>query len=176
MSTLDLRTFEHAGTVLDGATFDDYLRPGRLIDSTHPDIQAFAADLTRGLSDPTQKAVKLYYAVRDQVRYDPYGTPMVREAYLASRCLAQRHGYCINKAGLMAAVARAAGIPARVGYADVRNHLTTQKMSERMGTDVFYFHGYTDLWLNGQWVKATPAFNIELTEKFRLKPLEFDGR
>ena len=44
-----------------------------------------------------------------------------------------------------------------------------------MGTDVFYWHGYAAIHLDGQWVKATPAFNIELCEKFRIKPLEFDG-
>ena len=44
-----------------------------------------------------------------------------------------------------------------------------------MQTDVFYFHGYTSIYLNDRWVKATPAFNIELCEKFGLRPLEFDG-
>ena len=44
-----------------------------------------------------------------------------------------------------------------------------------MGTDVFYWHGYTEVRLHGKWVKATPVFNIELCERFRLKPLEFDG-
>ena len=175
-AAIDLRTFAEAGTVLDGATFDDYLRPADLIDSDHPAIQDYAEDVSKGAKDDVEKAVRLYYAVRDQVRYDPYGSPLVREAYVASTVLAQRHGYCVNKAGLMAAVARAVGIPARVGFADVRNHMTTKKLSEQMGTDIFYFHGYTDLWLEGRWVKCTPAFNIELTDKFRLKSLEFDGR
>lgn len=172
---IDLRTFPQAGTVMDGASFEDYLRPAGLIDSAHPAIRDFAQSLTRGVEDDAARAVRIYYAVRDDVRYDPYGTPLEREAYVASTTLLQRHGYCVNKAGLMAALARAAGIPARVGYADVRNHMTTKKLSERMGTDVFHFHGYTDVWIDGKWVKATPAFNIELTEKFRLKPLEFDG-
>jgi hypothetical protein len=30
--------------------------------------------------------------------------------------------------------------------------------------------------LEGKWVKATPAFNVELCQRFRVKPLEFDGR
>ena len=178
MTSPDLRTFPEAeaGTVMDGAAFEDYRRPAELIDSDHPAIKEYAEAKTRGTDDPVEKALRLYYAVRDEVRYDPYGTPLVREAYVASTTLIQRHGYCVNKSGLMAALARAAGIPARVGYADVRNHMTTKKLSERMGTDIFYFHGYTDLWLNERWVKATPVFNIELTDKFRLKPLEFNGR
>jgi hypothetical protein len=68
------------------------------------------------------------------------------------------------------------GIPARVGYADVRNHLSTERMRQTMQTDLFVWHGYTDLWLDGAWVKATPAFNIELCDRFGLLPLDFDGR
>jgi hypothetical protein len=48
-------------------------------------------------------------------------------------------------------------------------------MRETMQTDVFIWHGYTELWLDGHWRKATPAFNIELCERFGLLPLEFDG-
>ena len=85
-------------------------------------------------------------------------------------------GWCVPKAALLAAACRAAGIPARVGYADVRNHLSTERLRQNMGSDLFVWHGYTDIWLAGQWLKATPAFNIELCDRFGLLPLEFDGR
>jgi hypothetical protein len=49
-------------------------------------------------------------------------------------------------------------------------------MRNMLKTDVFLWHGYTELWLDGAWVKATPAFNLELCERFGLLPLEFDGR
>jgi transglutaminase-like putative cysteine protease len=176
MTNPDLRTFAADGTVMDGATFEDYRRPATLIDSDHPDVVAFARDAAGGAREPVEQAVRIYFAVRDGLRYDPYGTPMRREAYVASACLKARHGYCVNKAGLMAAACRAVGIPARLGYADVRNHMTTKRLSEWMGSDTFYFHGYTDVWLNGRWVKATPAFNKELTDKFRLKALDWDGQ
>ncbi|NIV15920.1 MAG: transglutaminase, partial [Aliifodinibius sp.] len=42
-------------------------------------------------------------------------------------------------------------------------------------TNIMVFHGYTELHLNGRWVKATPAFNKELCEKLRVAPLEFNG-
>ena len=156
--------------VRDGADLEAYLRPGDLIDSDHPKIVAYARRVAGEGSD-REKALRLYYAVRDDLRYDPYNTPMKREAYRASTTLAAGHGYCVNKAGLMAAVCRAVGIPARVGYADVRNHMTTKRLSELMGSDIFFYHGYTEVWLDGRWVKATPAFNKELTERFGLKPL-----
>lgn len=162
------------GVVRDGAAFEAYRRPGDLIDSDHPAIVSYATRVAGEGSD-REKALRLYYAVRDDLRYDPYSTPMKREAYRASTTLASGHGYCINKAGVMAAVCRAAGIPARVGYADVRNHMTTRRLAELMGCDTFYYHGYTDVWLDGRWLKATPAFNKELTEKFGLKPLEWDA-
>jgi len=164
--------------VRDGAAFEAYSRPSDLIDADHPKIVAYARRVAgpgTGEGTDRAKALRLYYAVRDDLRYDPYNTPMKRDAYRASATLDAGHGFCINKAGLMAAVCRASGIPARVGYADVRNHMTTRRLSELMGSDMFYYHGYAEVWLDSRWVKATPAFNRELTEKFGLKPLDWDG-
>jgi transglutaminase-like putative cysteine protease len=146
-----------------------------LIDSDHPDVVDFARRHAAGATD-RERAVALYLAVRDRIRYDPYRIDLSPAGMRASRALANGHGWCVPKAALLAAAARAAGIPARVGYADVRNHLSTERMRATMGTDVFIWHGYTDLFIDGAWVKATPAFNIELCDRFGLLPLEFDGR
>ncbi|MCP5164396.1 MAG: transglutaminase family protein [Pseudomonadales bacterium] len=155
---------------------NDYLQPGRFIDSNHPAIVELAGSVTDATADDIDNAVALYYRVRDGLRYDPYQIGMTADDYLASAALASGRGWCVPKALVLAALCRAAGIPARVGYADVRNHLSTERLRQAMGTDVFYFHGYTSLYLQGRWVKATPAFNIELCEKFGLRPLEFNGR
>ncbi len=170
----DSLTTRQDDVVRDGAAFEAYLRPGALVDSGHPAILAYARRVA-GEGTPREQALRLYYAVRDDLRYDPYNTPLRPEAYRASATLAAGHGFCINKAGLMAAVCRASGIAARVGYADVRNHMTTQRLAELMGSDMFFYHGYTEVWLDGRWIKATPAFNRELTEKFGLKPLDWDA-
>src|SRR5499433_3152534 len=137
-----LRT-DRADTVRDGAAFEAYRGPAELIDSQHPKITAHARQVA-GQGSDQERALRLYYAVRDGLRYDPYNTPMKREAYRASATFAAGHGYCVNKAGLMAAACRAVGIAARVGYADVRNHMTTRRLSELMGSDTFYYHGYTE--------------------------------
>lgn len=150
------------------------LAPTALIDSDHPDVVAFATRHARGASD-RERAVALYLAVRDLVRYDPYRIDLSPAGMRASTVLANGYGWCVPKAALLAAAARAAGIAARVGYADVRNHLSTERLRRTMGTDVFIWHGYVDLWLDGAWRKATPAFNVELCERFGLLPLEFDG-
>lgn len=118
----------------------------------------------------------LYYAVRDRIRYDPYSLRAEPRAFQASRVLDDRAAFCIPKAILLAAAARSLGIPAAIGLADVKNHLTTPKLRALMGTDLFIHHGYTVLHLDGRWVKATPAFNIELCDRFGVLPLEFDGR
>ncbi len=146
-----------------------------IIDSDHPSVVAFAAHHAAGARSPVERAVRLYYAVRDGIRYDPYSIVMTVEGLRASETLRSGRGWCVPKAVLLAACCRAQGIPARVGFADVRNHLSTERLRQLMGTDVFYWHGYTAIEIEGRWIKSTPAFNAELCEKLRLKPLDFDG-
>ena len=151
------------------------LRPTPVIDSDHPAVVSYAKDAAGASDDPREQAVKLYYAVRDGIRYDPYALVLTIPGLKASRSLELGRAWCVPKAILLAAACRAVGIPARLGFADVRNHLSTERMRQTMKTDVFYWHGYTAIELGGKWLKATPAFNIELCERFRIKPLEFDG-
>lgn len=154
---------------------NQYLAPGRYVDSDHPAVVAFAREHAAGAT-PRERAVALYYAARDRIRYNPFLDFSRDEVFRGSRCIEAGEGFCVGKAALLAAAARADGIPARVGFADVKNHLTTPALRERMGTDLFVYHGYTELHLEGRWVKATPAFNLELCRRFGVKPLEFDGR
>jgi len=152
-----------------------FLAPGQFIDSAHPAVVEFARRNSSGTSE-RERAVSLYYAVRDEIRYNPFldfSDPLV---FKASAVLEADQGFCVGKASLLAACARAAGIAARVGFADVKNHLTSPRLAETMGSDLFVYHGYADLYLEGKWVKATPAFNLALCTRFRVKPLEFDGR
>ena len=151
------------------------LIPTTIIDADAPSVMAFAAQCIAGEHSPAARAIALYYAVRDGIRYDPYGIELTVDSLRASSTLAAARGWCVNKAVLLAAACRAVGIPAALGFADVRNHLSTARMRATMRTDVFYWHGYTAIGLDDRWVKATPAFNVELCEKFRIHPLEFDG-
>jgi len=151
------------------------LKATSTIESTHPAVVHFTARHTGGVTNEAERAVRLFYAVRDGFRYDPYQIDLTVGGMKASRTLEIERGWCVSKAVLLAACCRSLGIPARLGFADVRNHLSTARLRERMRTDIFYWHGYTEMLLDGKWVKATPAFNIELCEKFGLLPLEFDG-
>ncbi len=146
-----------------------------MIDSNHRAVIAFAKGSCEGAHTDRERAVCLYYAVRDGIRYDPYRLDLTPAGMRASRTLEQGFGWCVTKAVLLAAGCRAMGIPAKVGFADVKNHMSTERLRSTMGTDVFYWHGYTAISLGDRWVKATPAFNVELCDRFRIRPLEFDG-
>jgi transglutaminase-like putative cysteine protease len=145
-----------------------------IIDSDHPRVADFARRAA-GSGTARQRAVRLYYAVRDGFRYDPYAFRIDPLSLAASRTLQAGAGWCVPKAVLLAACCRAQGIPARLGFADVRNHLTTERLRQLMGSDLFLWHGYASLCLDGRWVKATPAFNVEMCRRFQVLPLEFDG-
>jgi transglutaminase-like putative cysteine protease len=152
-----------------------YLRPTVFIDSDSPAVIAFAAQAAAGTTSQKEKAVKLYNAVRDEIQYDPYRIEFTPEAFRASVIIGKGFGYCVAKAIVLAAAGRAAGIPSRLRFADVRNHLTTERLKKVMKTDLFIYHGYTEFLLDRRWLKVTPTFNTSLCERFRVKPLEFDG-
>ena len=152
------------------------LSPARFIDSDHPLVIDFAERWRGASRDPREQAVSLYRAVRDEVRYNPYVFSADHQTLKASHALAAGESYCVPKALLLAACARHCGIPARIGLADVRNHLSTPRLIEMLRSEVFAMHGYTELFLEGRWVKATPAFNLALCRMFKVAPLEFDGR
>ena len=144
------------------------------MDSDRSEIVAFARSHA-GDGEDRDRVVNLYYAVRDRIAYNPYFVGRNPDYFRASACLREGRGFCIPKAALLAACCRAVDIPARVGYADVRNHLSTPKLEELIGGDVYHWHSYTDTWLGGRWVKSTPAFDAALCERLGVHPLEFNG-
>jgi transglutaminase-like putative cysteine protease len=155
---------------------DRYLKATDIINSDHPDIRAFAQAKRSDSKDPVETAVRLYYAVRDQIWYDPYYPFYLPEHYRASNVLKGGRGFCIPKVSLLCAAGRASGIPSRAGFATVRNHLATRQLLDFLGSDLFVFHGFTEFFLEGKWVKATPAFNRELCMRHGVEPLEFNGQ
>jgi transglutaminase-like putative cysteine protease len=154
---------------------EEYLLPASYVDSADPDVVNFAAEAVAGIAGDKARAIALYYAVRDRISYNPYIDYAKLETYRASDVLKAGEGFCVGKASLLAACARAVGIPARPGYADVRNHITSKKLHDFVQTDIFHWHSYTELFIEGKWVKCTPAFDAALCARAKLAPLEFDG-
>jgi transglutaminase-like putative cysteine protease len=147
-----------------------------LLDTGHPELRRFTAAALGSAESPRERAVRLFYAVRDGIRYDPFTCSSHRADYRASAIAGTARNWCVPKAVLLAAAARAAGIPAAVGLADVTNHLTSEKLRRALGgSDLFVDHGYAALWLDGRWVKAAAVFNRELCDRFEVQPTEFDG-
>lgn len=155
--------------------FEEYLRPTYYLDHDSETVVKFANFVGGQHYSFKDKAVELFFSVRDGIRYDPYRVELTPEGYRASTIIKKGYGYCVHKAIVLCAVARLCGIPSRLGFADVKNHLTTQRLREWMRTDLFVYHGYTEFFLGGKWVKATPTFNKSLCQKFGVKVLDFDG-
>jgi transglutaminase-like putative cysteine protease len=150
-----------------------FLVSTRFVDSGSAEVREFVASSLEGAGDLSQTgtAIRLFDAVRD-----PFDIGTTADEYRASRIAAKPSNYCVPKAILLTAALRAAGIPAAVGFADVRNHLTSPKLAELMGTDLFIYHGYVAVWLDGRQFKVTPAFNTEMCERFGVRQLIFDGK
>ena len=123
----------------------------------------------------TEKARRFYLAARE-IRYDPdldYTNP---EIYRASSVLNAGQGYCVGKAALFAALCRAAGIPARVAFADVTNHLSSEKLREKMGTNYFAWHGFTEVLSRRPLGQGEPDLQFDALRPLRRRAARFRRR
>jgi transglutaminase-like putative cysteine protease len=154
---------------------NEYLQPTEFLDFDNQTVRDFAEKNTVGAKNETEKAVKLYYAVRDGFQYNPYILDLRREGLTAGNLLTRNRGYCVEKAVLLAASARAVGVPSRLSFYIVRNHIATEKLEKALKKNYLVFHGAAEVFLNGNWFKTTPAFNQSLCKYLGVEPLEFDG-
>lgn len=152
-----------------------YLIPTEFLDFDQESVQRFAAEHTDAKLSPQENAIGLYDAVRDGFLYNPYILDLRREGLKASTLLKRDRGYCIEKAILLAACARWIGVPSRLSFYIVRNHIATERLERMLGKDYLVFHGAAELYLEGRWLKTTPAFNKSLCAYLGVAPLEFDG-
>ncbi|WP_051184839.1 transglutaminase-like domain-containing protein [Desulfatiglans anilini] len=158
-----------------GDEIQAFLRPTSTLDCGHPDVERATKDLILKCKDDTEKAVQLFYFVRDEIRYSPYMISVFLEDFTASRVLEWKKGYCVQKAVLLAAMGRAAGIPSRLVFAKIKNHLMPQHVLDLTKSNILPRHGYTQFLLNGRWINLAPTFDKALSEKNDLPLVEFDG-
>lgn len=156
-------------------SMETYLRSTYFLDLDSKTVRELAQSLTSTERTDTDNAVSLFYWVRDKIQYDVYNVSHDPADFKASAVIKKKSGWCVPKAVVLAALVRAAGIPSRLHFADIQNFQITDKTREMLKTDIFYYHGYTEIYLDKKWMKATPAFNIELCEKMGHKVVAFDG-
>ncbi|MFD4139764.1 transglutaminase family protein [Streptomyces sp. NPDC058572] len=157
------------------ADLNQLTRPTAFLDYESDEVQNFIDHAVKDRSaDKTTNAIELYYAVRDGIFYEVYGADLSPDGLKASHTVRTKSGFCLHKSALYAAAVRALGIPSRLVYGDVRNHLASPRLIDHIGGDVF-FHGLAQVYLNGKWVKATPVFNKMLCKLYGMETLEFDG-
>ena len=155
---------------------EQYLKSTEFLDSDSESVRAYAERHAGDAATDVERAVNLYYAVRDDFQYDPYVLDLRRDSMKASALLEKTRGYCVEKALLLAASARAVGIPSRLSFYIVRNHIATERLAKALEKDYLVFHGAAEMYLDGKWVKATPAFNKRLCDFLGVDPIEFDGK
>ncbi len=153
----------------------EYLQPTEFLNYDDASVREFAERNSAGATTEREKAVKLYYAVRDGFQYNPNILDLRREGLKASDLLKRNRGYCVEKAVLLAASARAVDIPSRLSFYIVRNHIATDKLEKILKKNYLVFHGAAELFIDGKWLKTTPAFNKNLCKYLNVEPLEFDG-
>lgn len=155
--------------------FTDFLKPTKFLDFDKSRVKNQAYKIVEGIKNDKQKAIALFYWVRDNIRYNQFGFYMIPANFKASVTLRRKNGFCVSKAVLLSSMARAVGIPAKIHLADIINHKIPQKIIDWMKTDVFFFHGYSELYLKEKWVKATPVFDKRTSQKGGYPLVEFDG-
>lgn len=155
----------------------DLLAATRALDHDSPVVRDFVASALTGVANtPIDRAVAIYYAVRDQIHYEVYDADLSRTGLSASAIITRGRGFCVHKSIVYAAATRAAGVQSRIVLTDVRNHLASARLRELVGGDIFRFHALNSVYLEGKWVRATPVFNKMLCKLYGITPLEFDGR
>ena len=152
-----------------------YLTPTVTLDSDSPLIREKVEELTWGVEEPVEKAKKLFYFVRDEIKYDMFVDVLGFDEYRASNTLNRGRGFCVQKAVLLCTLGRAAGIPSRLHFVDIINHRAPEYVTESLGVDHFPYHAYVEFYLNNSWVKATPTFDQVICDQHDLFPVEFDG-
>jgi transglutaminase-like putative cysteine protease len=155
---------------------DPFLQATEVIDCNHPQIKGLASQTIHRARDVHEQAQRLFYLVRDTIPYSLYVPFSLPEHYKASAILHRGSGYCVQKAVLLVALARAAGIPSRLVFADIRNYLISERVAEQMETNLFIFHGYVEWLLGDRWVRVTPSFDKEVSREHGYPLVEFDGK
>jgi transglutaminase-like putative cysteine protease len=153
---------------------EEYLKDTCFLDFNHPNFDEFTQNID-AQKEQKELAVLLYFLVRDSFLYDPYHLDLTKNGLKASNVLLKKRAWCVEKSTVLAACARKFGIPSRLGYAIVTNHIGVEKLTHYLRRDEIVFHGFVELFINNKWVKCTPAFDQRICKISNVTPLDWDG-
>jgi transglutaminase-like putative cysteine protease len=153
----------------------DYLTSTYYFDYESDEIQQLIAEFKTDSLSEKEKTIRLYLKVRDSWRYDPYNLSFSKENFKASSISKKTKGHCVDKSIVLIACLRALGIPARIHLAKVKNHIGVESLTEKFGTNELTNHGMVNVYIEGKWLKLSPAFNASICKMFHVAPLDFDG-
>jgi len=153
---------------------DPNLLPSANIDFNSSEFNHFFASANiKGNSK--DDLIAWYTYVRDYFLYDPYHLDIRPESLVVSKIIQKRRAWCVEKALVFVAGCRKLGIPARLGFGIVQNHIGADKLEEYLKRKEIVFHGYAEVYLDGKWIKCTPAFDKRICAINKLEPLNWNG-
>lgn len=154
---------------------ENYLSPAPGITSDDSYVLELAQTLTEGTQNDRERVVRLFEFVRDHIRYN-LNAPFHKLAhYEAQNTLRRKEGFCIQKSSLLVTLARSIGIPSRLVFADIRNHLLPDHLIQFMGTDIVTYHCYVEWFLKDDWIKVAPSFDEKTCRENGFRLVIFDG-
>ena len=152
----------------------NFLKETPFLDYSSSEIQNYISEFI-ALPSKKEKAIALYYKVRDGFLYDPYHLNLTQEGLTSSTILTKKRAWCVEKSIVMASCARALGIPTKLGYAIVKNHIGVEKLTHYLKKPEIVFHGYLELFINDKWVKCKPTFDQRVCRISKVTPLDWNA-
>jgi transglutaminase-like putative cysteine protease len=149
------------------------LEPSARIDSDHPAIRGRARALTQGTTDSDEVVGALFAYVRDAIAYDMAPDLSGDDPWRASDTLARRRGFCQQKAVLLAALLRAAGIPAALSFQVLRSHQIPPHYAEFLGGQDMDVHGLNLVHLGGVWRRIDATLDRALCDRRGYRLVEY---
>jgi transglutaminase-like putative cysteine protease len=151
------------------------INPTVHLDYLSEEVKKFLVDLNLTELSDKEKVILIYNKVRDHFLYDPYRLDLRSNELVASKILKKKRAWCVEKSIVMAACLRSINIPCKLGYANVINHIGTEKLVDILKSQTIACHGYVNIYIDDKWVKATPSFDKRICKLLKVSPLEFNG-
>jgi len=134
-------------------------------------IKECVTELIADAGTDEQKIERIYYFVRDEIKFGW----IYPQEISAEEVLRNRRGVCMQKANLLVAMAREAGLDARFHFMYVHKTALEDFLPDfayKRWIDPFP-HTFPEIYLNGKWVSMEATFDRELHEICIRKKLNF---